>query len=561
MNALSNSQQYINEIFMSMADALLVTNRAGMIKIVNKAAQKLFEYSEEELINKPISLVIGHEKNFSLEVFHEYLLSQGEFLQDVELNCQTKTGKKVYISFSCSTIQTDVKDLQDYIYIGRDITERQRTQQRLVAQYVASRALSKSATLKQAAPKVLQAICESLEWSVGELWMPEEQEMGSMGLETDITNGAAQPRGTRRKESDLVQSIAQNSSLSLASPLSSESPISNLPYLRCVATWHRQSVTIPEWLAKNWQSTLPPGMGLPGRVWASRSSLWMPDDLKFQHNITFTDKLCGAFGLPIQADNQILGVMIFFNCEIHSRDENLLQTMAVIASQLGQFIKRKQAEEALRFQKEQTERLLLNILPKAIADRLKQQPGTIADNFTEVTVLFADIVSFTQLSAQVSPTALVELLNAIFSEFDQLAERHGLEKIKTIGDAYMVVGGLPVPQENHAEAIAEMALDMIAITPKFHINIGKEFNIRIGINTGPVVAGVIGIKKFSYDLWGDTVNMASRMESHGLPGCIQVTAATYKRLQSQYLFEERGKINVKGKGEMTTYLLKGKKVF
>lgn len=557
MNALSDSQQYIDKIFLSMADALLVTNRSGIIKIVNRAAQKLFEYSEEELINKPISLIIGHEKNFSLEVFHEYFLSQGEFLQDVELNCKTKTGKKVYVSFSCSTIQTDIKDLQDYIYIGRDITERQRTQQRLVAQYVASRALSKSATLKQAAPKILQAICESLEWTIGELWMLERQETEDWGQQAkEDKENLAQGRDSTGQGSDLVQDVAQNSPLS--------PPFPNPPYLQCVAVWHRPSVTIPEWLAKSWQSTFAPGIGLPGRVWASRSFLWIANistDPNFQHSdVTSTNELYCAFGLPIQADNEVLGVMTFFSREIHARDENLLQTMAVIASQLGQFIKRKQAEEALRFQKEQTERLLLNILPKPIADRLKQQPGTIADDFAEVTVLFADIVGFTQLSAQVSPTALVELLNAIFSEFDHLAERHGLEKIKTIGDAYMVVGGLPVPQMNHAEAIAEMAIDMLATTPKFHIKIGKEFNIRIGINTGPVVAGVIGIKKFSYDLWGDTVNMASRMESHGLPGCIQVTAATYKRLQSQYLFEERGQIHVKGKGEMTTYLLKGRKI-
>lgn len=219
---------------------------------------------------------------------------------------------------------------------------------------------------------------------------------------------------------------------------------------------------------------------------------------------------------------------------------------------------RKLAEEAVRFQQEQTERLLLNILPGPIAERLKFQENTIADSFAEVTVLFADIVNFTEIASRTSPTELVKLLNKIFSLFDQLADRYHLEKIKTIGDAYMVVGGLPIPREDHAEAIAEMALDMQEAISKFQALDGEPFRLRIGINTGPVVAGVIGIKKFIYDLWGDTVNIASRMESHGIAGGIQVTDTTYKILQNKYLFEQRGVIHVKGKGDMLTYILYGK---
>ncbi|MEW5856002.1 MAG: adenylate/guanylate cyclase domain-containing protein [Cyanobacteriota bacterium] len=214
----------------------------------------------------------------------------------------------------------------------------------------------------------------------------------------------------------------------------------------------------------------------------------------------------------------------------------------------------------LKAEREKAEGLLHNILPQAIAERLKKEQHTIiADNFAEVTVLFADIVGFTQLAAHTSPVELVNLLNQIFSAFDQLAEQHGLEKIKTIGDAYMVVGGLPIPRTDHAEAIAEMALDMQKAIDRFNAINGEEFNIRIGINTGPVVAGVIGLKKFIYDLWGDTVNTASRMESHGITGSIQVTAATYQLLQDKYQWKERGAIQVKGKGEMTTYLLIGRK--
>ena len=210
----------------------------------------------------------------------------------------------------------------------------------------------------------------------------------------------------------------------------------------------------------------------------------------------------------------------------------------------------------LQIEREMSEQLLLNILPKAIADRLKQGQSVVADSFAEATVLFADIVDFTPLSAHMLPTELVALLTEVFSTFDRLAEKHALEKIKTIGDAYMAVGGLPTPRPDHAEAIADMALDM----QKTHFEVhGESLRLRIGIHTGPVVAGVIGMSRFSYDLWGDTVNTANRMQSHSPGGRIQVTKATYERLRDEYLFEERGVIPVKGKGDMHTYFLVEKK--
>lgn len=209
-------------------------------------------------------------------------------------------------------------------------------------------------------------------------------------------------------------------------------------------------------------------------------------------------------------------------------------------------------------EQEKSELLLLNILPEAIASQLKNGQATIANNFTEVTILFADLVGFTQLAEQLSPSELVEFLNQIFSHFDALTEKHHLEKIKTIGDAYMVVGGIPMERSDHAEAIADMALEMIAAIAQFNHQSQEPFKIRIGINTGPVVAGVIGTKKFSYDLWGDAVNTASRMESHGLPGMIQVSQSTYEKLQGKYLFQERGEIPIKGKGQLKTYFLIGK---
>jgi class 3 adenylate cyclase len=213
-----------------------------------------------------------------------------------------------------------------------------------------------------------------------------------------------------------------------------------------------------------------------------------------------------------------------------------------------------QAEAQMR-----SDRLLLNILPRPIAERLKRDASAIAEAYAEVTVLFADIVDFTRLSAGITPRQLVDLLNDVFSEFDRLAEQHGLEKIKTIGDAYMVVGGLPALRPDHAEAVAEMALEMQRALEGCAMRAGTPLALRIGIHSGPVVAGVIGKKKFIYDLWGDTVNTASRMESHGLPDAIQVSEATYERLRDRYLFRERGVIPIKSKGEMTTYLMLGRK--
>jgi class 3 adenylate cyclase len=217
------------------------------------------------------------------------------------------------------------------------------------------------------------------------------------------------------------------------------------------------------------------------------------------------------------------------------------------------YLKQLEAEQA------KSEHLLLNILPQPIAHQLKQGYHIIADSFPEVTVLFADISDFTQLSARLSPKELIELLNRVFSAFDRLSDQYGLEKIKTIGDAYMVVGGLPKPRADHAEAVAAMALDMLEEVAQLSTQSAKPLSIRIGMHIGPVVAGVIGEKKIAYDLWGDTVNIASRMETHGLPGHIQTTQALYDRLRNRYEFQKRGIVDVKGKGQMVTYLLTRRK--
>ena len=204
----------------------------------------------------------------------------------------------------------------------------------------------------------------------------------------------------------------------------------------------------------------------------------------------------------------------------------------------------------------ENERLLLNILPAAIADRLKSGDEHIADKFAEVTVLFADIVEFTKLAASMSAASLVELLNDLFTRFDLAASELGIEKIKTIGDAYMAVCGLPEPCDDHSKRILEMARRLMQIVREFSAERGVGLHLRIGVNAGPVVAGIIGRRKFIYDLWGDTVNVASRMESHGVPDGIQVTRPVFERLRDHYSFEERGAIEVKGKGKVEAWLLK-----
>ncbi len=215
------------------------------------------------------------------------------------------------------------------------------------------------------------------------------------------------------------------------------------------------------------------------------------------------------------------------------------------------------AEAVAQHEHARSESLLANILPATIAERLKSNPRRIADSFSEATILFVDIVGFTKLSEAMTPEALVDLLNNVFSEIDDLTEKYALEKIKTIGDAYMVVAGAPKQRRDHAEAIAAMSLEIKDSVARLAAARQYSLDFRIGIHSGPVVAGVIGKKKFSYDMWGDSVNTAARMEAHGIPGEIQVSAHFQDLLKDKFLFVERGLVDIKGKGELLTYLLKG----
>jgi class 3 adenylate cyclase len=327
---------------------------------------------------------------------------------------------------------------------------------------------------------------------------------------------------------------------------------------------------------------------------------WAVEDIQeeeyLQELVDSYFKPAGTVSLLIktfEVDGQVAGIIAFEHIEV----EHLwLSEELIFASSLADLLslgmesqERHRAEENLRIEQMKSERLLFNVLPQEIVERLKlsqskalankisetyanQMPdissdpmlenltnvtngAIVADAYDEVTVLFADIVNFTEYAAAISASDLVNCLNNIFSEFDRLVDLYDLEKIKTIGDSYMAVGGLPIPSKDHAVAIAEMALEMQISIQKFKRLDGSPFSLRIGIHTGQAIAGVIGTKKFIYDLWGDTVNVASRMESHGVDGCIQVTEATYQILKNKYRLEQRNAINIKGKGEMITYLL------
>jgi class 3 adenylate cyclase len=275
--------------------------------------------------------------------------------------------------------------------------------------------------------------------------------------------------------------------------------------------------------------------------------------LRFVHGLWVTWSVVVAYVVSMvvygKVGNVVLGHTVVW-----------LVTAQVFAMQQGYSEERSRRrsflqQRTINEERARSERLLRNMLPEPIAERLKRDPGAIADHFDDVTVLFADIVGFTPMSERLSPSRLILLLNSVFSAFDELARRHGLEKIKTIGDAYMVVGGAPAPRADHAAAIAVMALEMRDAAAQF----GEGgLALRIGLHSGPAVAGVIGTAKYSYDLWGDTVNTASRMESHGVPGEIHVSEACRAALAGQFVLEQRGVVEIKGKGPMQTWWLKGR---
>jgi guanylate cyclase len=237
---------------------------------------------------------------------------------------------------------------------------------------------------------------------------------------------------------------------------------------------------------------------------------------------------------------------------------NIIGAGSVAFALLASFAQQRNAAlTALRAEQEKSETLLLNILPSSIAERLKAATQMIADHFDATTILFADVVDFTPLSERLPPAEVVGMLDQLFSRFDALVERHGLEKVKTVGDCYMAAAGVPNPRPDHARMAALLALDMRDVVANSAVAAWPGLELRIGINSGPAIGGVIGKKRFLYDLWGDAVNTASRMESHGTPGEIQMTRATYELLKGEFVCTLRGTIPIKGKGQMETWYLVG----
>ncbi len=268
-----------------------------------------------------------------------------------------------------------------------------------------------------------------------------------------------------------------------------------------------------------------------------------------------------ADAVPVSAATRIpIRTSVFFFALNFVAISSMVYLLLRFSIQEKQKIESKLAEahRLLQIEQDRSERLLLNILPGPIAERLKNSNQTIADGFADVTVMFADIVNFTQVASGMTPSQVFAMLNRIFSVWDELAEKYGIEKIKTIGDAYMVAGGLNDAREDYSAAIADLALEMRDLLHRdFNVN-DRHLDVRIGIGTGPVVAGVVGKKKFIYDLWGDTVNIASRITTEGTPGMVQCDAATWRRLKGNFAFDEPQVLYLKGKGNMTVYRLQGR---
>lgn len=320
---------------------------------------------------------------------------------------------------------------------------------------------------------------------------------------------------------------------------------------------------------------IQPGKGIVGTVALTGVAELIPDTRKDPRYIQDDQARLSELALPIFSQGQVIGVLDSEHSQEGFFTEEHLHILTTVASMMASRVTRAQLDAQLRDANrllearitertrelseatQRSERLLLNILPHPIVERLKRGEQAIAERFDDVTVLFADLVDFTRWSMLLPPEHVVEILGQVFTEFDALTERYGLEKIKTIGDAYMVVAGVPSPHPDHREAIAYMALGMMEAIRRLNRVLGTSLDLRIGLNSGPVIAGIIGTRKFAYDLWGDTVNMASRLESHGQAGRIHVSEATRLALQDRFSFEPRGETEMKSIGRVKTWFLTG----
>lgn len=320
---------------------------------------------------------------------------------------------------------------------------------------------------------------------------------------------------------------------------------------------------------------IKPGTGIVGTVAVTGRAELICDTRLDPRYIQDDQQRLSELAVPLFSQGQVIGVLDSEHSRLGFFTQEHLHTLTTVASMMAARVTRAQLDEQLREANrlleariaertqalseatQRSERLLLSILPHPIVERLKRGDQAIAERYEEVTVLFADLVDFTRWSTQLPPEHVVEILGQVFTEFDRLTERHGLEKIKTIGDSYMVVAGLPAPRPDHREIMATMALQMVEGIRRLNQVLGAPLDVRIGMHSGPVVAGIIGTRKLAYDLWGDTVNVASRLESHGVAGRIHVGEATWLALRDRFTFEPRGEIEVKSLGRVKTWFLTG----
>ena len=535
---LSAERDFVSAVLDTASALIVVLDPQGRIIRFNRACERLSHYSFAEVRGRCLwDLFIIPEEVESVKAIFEQLRNN-QFPGESENYWVTKDGSRRVIVWSSNALKNADGSVKYFIAAGIDITERQQ----------AEAALRRTEAQNREFLKALQESKTRL----------RRQQMALM----DLTKCQPLYSGDISAAfSEIIKTASHTLDVERASVWlynDDHSKIHCVKLHELSAQQYSEGMELPAFDYPAYFQALE-----LDRMIAADNAYTDSRTQEFSASYLVPLGITSMLDVPIRLGGSTAGVLCLEHIGIPRHwkleEQNFASSLAYMATLAMEARNRKQAEEALRIEKEKSELLLLNILPSEIAFRLKQGSESIADSFADVTVLFADIVGFTEFSCCASPIELVKLLNRIFSTFDLLTEKHELEKIKTIGDAYMVVGGLPTPRADHVEAIANMALDMQAEIARFNAKTGNNFSIRIGINTGPVVAGVIGIKKFIYDLWGDTVNTASRMESHGIPDCIQVTQATYERLRDNYLFEERGVIQVKGKGEMRTYLLIGQK--
>jgi class 3 adenylate cyclase/putative methionine-R-sulfoxide reductase with GAF domain len=320
-----------------------------------------------------------------------------------------------------------------------------------------------------------------------------------------------------------------------------------------------------------------PGTGIVGTVAMTGKAELICDTRKDPRYIQDDQPRLSELAIPIFFRNEVIGVIDSEHTQesFFTREHlHILTTVAsMTAARVSQALLEEQLRDVNRYLEDRiaertrelseatrrSEQLLLNVLPQTIAERLKRGEQAIAERYEDVTVLFADLVDFTRWSQQLPPEHTVEILGQVFTEFDALTERYGLEKIKTIGDAYMVVAGVPTPRADHQEAMAHMALQILETIRRLNRVLGTSLDVRVGMHSGPVIAGIIGTRKFAYDLWGDTVNMASRLEAHGAAGRIHVGESTWQTLGERFTFEPRGEIEVKSMGRVKTWFLTGRR--